>query len=181
MANLILNGSTSGSVTLSSPAVSGTTTLTLPVANGTIITTGSPQSGSVLQVVNATYSTEVTSSSSTYADTNLTASITPKFSTSKVLVIVNQNGVSKEVGNTGVNLKLLRNSTDIISFGVVIGYTNGTVANLIGTTSCSFLDSPATTSSVTYKTQFASNNNIANAKVQQFSATSTIILMEIAA
>ena len=45
MANLILNGSTSGSVTLSSPAVSGTTTLTLPTTSGTIITTGSTFAG----------------------------------------------------------------------------------------------------------------------------------------
>ena len=37
MANLILNGSTSGSVTLSSPAVSGTTTLTLPATTGNVI------------------------------------------------------------------------------------------------------------------------------------------------
>ena len=37
MANLILNGSTSGSVTLSSPAVSGTTTLTLPTTTDTLI------------------------------------------------------------------------------------------------------------------------------------------------
>jgi hypothetical protein len=40
MANLILNGSTSGSVTLSSPAVSGTTTLTLPTSSGTITVAG---------------------------------------------------------------------------------------------------------------------------------------------
>jgi hypothetical protein len=40
MANLILNGSTSGSVTLSSPAVSGTTTLTLPVQTGTVMVNG---------------------------------------------------------------------------------------------------------------------------------------------
>jgi hypothetical protein len=43
MANLILNGSTSGSVTLSSPAVSGTTTLTLPATSGTVITTATGQ------------------------------------------------------------------------------------------------------------------------------------------
>jgi hypothetical protein len=43
MANLILNGSTSGSVTLSSPAVSGTTTLTLPTTSGTVITTATGQ------------------------------------------------------------------------------------------------------------------------------------------
>jgi hypothetical protein len=45
MANLILNGSTSGSVTLSSPAVSGTTTLTLPATSGTVLTTASTING----------------------------------------------------------------------------------------------------------------------------------------
>ena len=45
MANLILNGSTSGSVTLSSPAVSGTTTLTLPTTSGTIALSGGAVSG----------------------------------------------------------------------------------------------------------------------------------------
>ena len=45
MANLILNGSTSGSVTLSSPAVSGSNTLTLPANTGTVITTGSTFAG----------------------------------------------------------------------------------------------------------------------------------------
>jgi hypothetical protein len=43
MASLILNGSTSGSVTLSSPAVSGTTTLTLPTTSGTVVVTSGAQ------------------------------------------------------------------------------------------------------------------------------------------
>jgi hypothetical protein len=37
MAKLILNGSTSGSITLESPAVSGTNTLTLPASTGTVL------------------------------------------------------------------------------------------------------------------------------------------------
>ena len=45
MAKLILNGSTSGSVTLESPAVSGTTTLTLPTTSGTVLTTASTFGG----------------------------------------------------------------------------------------------------------------------------------------
>ena len=43
MASLVLNGNTSGSVTLSSPAVSGTTVLTLPTTSGTVITSASSQ------------------------------------------------------------------------------------------------------------------------------------------
>jgi hypothetical protein len=45
LAKLILNGATSGSITLESPAVSGTTTLTLPTTSGTVITTGSTFAG----------------------------------------------------------------------------------------------------------------------------------------
>ncbi len=45
MASLVLNGNTSGSVTISSPAVSGTTTLTLPTTSGTVLTTGSTFAG----------------------------------------------------------------------------------------------------------------------------------------
>ena len=43
MASLVLNGNTSGSVTISSPAVSGTTTLTLPTTSGTVLTSASSQ------------------------------------------------------------------------------------------------------------------------------------------
>ena len=42
----------------------------------------SPQTGSVLQVVNATYSTVATTTSGTFQDTGLSATITPSFSSS---------------------------------------------------------------------------------------------------
>ena len=45
MAKLILNGATSGSITLESPAVSGSNTLSLPANTGTVITTGSTFAG----------------------------------------------------------------------------------------------------------------------------------------
>jgi len=137
--------------------------------------------GSVLQVVNATYSTQVNYASSTSTDTGLTATITPRFSTSKILIIIDQNGVSKDSNNTGVNLSLQRNGSNILAnFGLVAGFTGGTVSNDIGTVGATYLDSPGTTSSVIYKTQFASNSNNANAIVQQFNCPSTITLMEIA-
>jgi hypothetical protein len=184
MANLILNGSTSGSVTLSSPAVSGTTTLTLPTTSGTVLTNGTNTNfpaGSVLQVVNATYSTETSNSTSTYADTGLTASITPSSTSSKILVLVNQAGVGKNTGNisSAVNVKLLRNSTDICTFAVTIGYTQSNSYNLGFSSTTSYLDSPSTTSSVTYKTQFANGQNAASVRVQTDSSTSTITLLEI--
>ena len=45
MSKLVLNGDTSGSVTLDAPAVSGTTTLTLPTTSGTVLTTASTFGG----------------------------------------------------------------------------------------------------------------------------------------
>jgi hypothetical protein len=47
MASLVLNGNTSGSVTISSPAVSGTTTLTLPATTGTVVI-GTTPSGTIV-------------------------------------------------------------------------------------------------------------------------------------
>jgi hypothetical protein len=45
LAKLILNGATSGSITLESPAVSGSNTLSLPANTGTVITTASTFAG----------------------------------------------------------------------------------------------------------------------------------------
>jgi hypothetical protein len=186
MANLILNGSTSGSVTLSSPAVSGTTTLTLPTTSGTVLTNGTNTNfpaGSVLQVVQGTTTTRVANSTTTYADTTLTASITPKSASNKILVIVHQSGNYKDPGNTtsSTKLRLMRDSTEVSVFGIFTGF-NGTSSSLgVGSSSMGYLDSPATTSSVTYKTQFANQVAAAFVSVQQDNQMSSITLMEIVA
>ena len=140
--------------------------------------------GAVLQVVSATYNTQVSTTTNTYIDTGLTATITPKFATSKVLVIVTLNGVAKDAANAvnAISLRLLKNGTNISLFGIQYGYTASTAFNLIGSSSTQYLDSPATTSATTYKTQFYNNNNVAGAYVQLDSGcTSVITVMEIAA
>jgi hypothetical protein len=139
--------------------------------------------GQVLQVVNATYGTQVTSSSTTLVDTGLTATITPKFSTSKILVLVSQNGCDSSAGNAdnGLTLSLYRNSTLINLFALALGYTNTTLRQ-IQSASTVYLDSPATTSAVTYKTQFGQwNTSVASVAVNANGVSSTITLMEIAA
>jgi hypothetical protein len=139
--------------------------------------------GSVLQVVNATYSTQITTASTTFIDTGLTATITPKFSTSKILVLVSQNGCYKGAGNTYIQLKLLRNGTNLINMESIAVYSNTAVAVGNSASSTNYLDSPATTSATTYKTQFCSGDNSTTVAVQLtngFQPTSTITLMEIA-
>ena len=143
----------------------------------------SPQSNTVLQVVNATTATSASTSLTTFIDTNLTATITPKFATSKILVLVSQQGLYKTSASasSGVNLKLLRNATVVNYFAQGYGYTNTTIENIAGCASTCYLDSPATTSATTYKTQFANFVNASSVYVQGNADTSTITLMEIAA
>jgi hypothetical protein len=140
--------------------------------------------GKVLQVISATYSTEASSSSSTYADTGLTATITPTSATSKILVIFFQNGMYKSQADasTSIGLRLLRDATAIIGkIDDYIAFTNTAVRNSVGSAGATYLDAPSSTSALTYKTQFKSTAATASAIVQQDSATSTITLLEIGA
>jgi hypothetical protein len=164
----------------------GTTGQVLTVAGGVPSwATPAGGGGKVLQVVYGSTSTFAASSSATYADTGLTATITPTLSTSKVLVLVTQNGCAKYTNNTGGDLQLLRDSTSLIVFGRNVGQTGSTATNNIGSVGCQYLDSPATTSATTYKTQFASRAGSAEFDVQDGAAGvtpfSTIVLLEIGA
>jgi hypothetical protein len=179
MSGVIIAGNTSGSVTLDAPAVAGSTVITLPSTSGTMLTNKS--AGTVLQVVNVAYSTQTTSSSSTFADTGLTLSITPTSATSKVLVLVQVAGVHKRTGNTRAQFKLFRNSTEIMYMDDYAADTNTTTNNAVGTVGTTYLDSPATTSSTTYKIQMCSAANTAEVRMNTGGGTSTITLMEIAA
>ena len=141
--------------------------------------------GIVLQVVNATTGTSVSSSSATLTDTTLTASITPKFATSKILVFVNQNGLRKTNSNPSSDMKLVlvRNGSVIVGISLYSFYTNTTLEIRGQTLSTSYLDSPATTSSITYKTQFSNPDaaGVVDVQNEAGNAPSTITLMEIAA
>ena len=138
--------------------------------------------GKVLQVVNAVYGTSTTNNTSTYADTGLTATITPTLATSKILVIVNQGGVTKtnNSSNSGVKIKLMRGASDLLTFSQYECYT-GTAMEVYGSSGTNYLDSPATTSATTYKTQFLNQFNGNGVKVQADGTNSTITLMEIGA
>jgi hypothetical protein len=138
-----------------------------------------PTNGTVLQVVTANYAVEDAKTNSTYGDTGLTATITPKSTSNKILVLVSQNGLFK-TGNTAVNCKLLRGATDLSVFAYGAGLTSTAADNGAGTASCIYLDNPATTFATTYKTQFMSLGNVPSALVQYGSAMSTITLMELA-
>lgn len=154
--------------------VDGTNGLTFPNS------TTQASAGQVLQVVSATFATLTSTSSSTYIDSGLSLSITPKFATSKILVTVVTNDVLKVSSDTYLGLRLVRGSTTIITFAGGASYTQSSATNTTGA-SCTYLDSPATTSSTTYKVQFNSANNTASVQFNSGGATSSMMtLMEIA-
>ena len=137
----------------------------------------------VLQVVQGLTTTGVSNSTITAADTTLTATITPQYNTSQVLVLVSQTGCEKTATNSqnGINLYLLRGATQLQQFAYAGLYTNSTVQG-IGYFGTVFLDSPATTAATTYKTTFANFTAAALVSVQVANITqSTITLVEISA
>ena len=157
----------------------GSTGNVLTVAGGVPTWAAPAGGGKLLQVVAATYATETQSTTSTYVDTGLTATITPSSATSKVLVIMTQNGVAKN-GDTAVNLRLVRGATTLAQIGVLLLSTSTSLYQE-GNGNIAYLDSPATTSATTYKTTFNSGSNISFTRVQNNSSVSSIILMEIGA
>ena len=142
-----------------------------------------PSAGKILQVVNATYGTEVLLMSSTFTDTGLTATITPTSATSTILILVNHTGVYKAYDNAtnSMGIRLMRGATSILEFEKKAGFTNTSIENAVGSASTSYVDSPSTTSATTYKTQFKNFFNGTNVRIQYDNSISTITLLEIGA
>ncbi len=131
--------------------------------------------GKVLQVVTGTQATQVTNTTNTYADTNLSATITPTLSSSKVLVLISQSVQQDGDGAGAVYIQMLRGATQIGTDQSLL-YT-GTNIFKSAFFSANFLDSPATTSATTYKTQIKTNAGNARANID--GGTSQITLLEI--
>lgn len=148
--------------------------------------------GKVLQVVTGTYSTATTVASTTYTDTGLSLSITPTASTSKILVLITQPLYCSSTGKyVMMSLRLLRGATSIyapdqgngIAYGSEFDGISPTYTAIYQMGNMAYLDSPATTSATTYKTQqrLFSTALSAQSFTQPSSSTSSITLLEIGA
>lgn len=118
-----------------------------------------PGGGAVVQVKSYSHTPSgyTTTTSSTYQDTNQTLSITPTSASNKILVIASFNMYAQgnaSIYDTGTLVNLVRNSTQIADAGSYFYHANGTYRTDLGVPAIiTYLDSPATTSSVTYKNQ----------------------------
>jgi len=127
---------------------------TLPAANGgsgrTAVT------GNVLQIVSASTTSSVATTSTSYVDINLSLNITPSATSSKIFVTYTGNNETNGTGGNRLSVQMLRDSTQIADATGVgsLGSENGIVTSA----SLSVLDSPSTTSQITYKMQGKSDD-----------------------
>ena len=165
--------------------LNGTNGITFP--NSTV----QASAGSVLQVVQSVYNSQISTSSTTMSATGFTVSITPKFSTSKILVIITggkpycntnncfgANTLRRSIGGGGYSQ--ITASTYDWSFGSVAGASS--VPH-----SYTYLDSPATTSAIIYQPYYAVDVNTGagtyyfNLIQSSSNPTITVTAMEISA
>ena len=139
--------------------------------------------GHVIQVVNGERTGMSATGGTSYVDTALSATITPKFSNSKILVSVDQYFTFRTAttAERQADFRLLRDSTEI-AFQRINQYTasSSSVHYFGKMSSFEKLDSPSTTSAITYKTQMKLNTGSADIFLSHDNAICTITLMEIA-
>ena len=212
MSKIRLHGSSSGHTDVAPAAAAGNNTVTLPNSAGTLLLTdGSAASltqipaanivgvatggfgNGILQVVQTVKTDTFSRNATAFADiTGLSASITPTFNNSKILVDARIMLAAGHSGGTSTaKLNLVRGSTDI---GQPSGDVNheATIhiwssASYMSSAAMNFLDSPATTSATTYKVQLGADGTAATLYVNRYYGSdnyhgiSTITLMEVAA
>ena len=116
----------------------------------------------ILQVVNATQSTPVSTTSTSFVTANLSATITPSDAASKVLVVC-QISVATKInagsgGNTASSAQIDRGGSSLAITTLERGGASASNTELRSSLSLIYLDSPATTSATTYNTTIRSDN-----------------------
>ena len=186
------NASGTGTLTIAAPNTNTDRTLTLPDSAGTMmltdtgVTTAQMPAGSVIQVVenNQTLARFSTSSTS-FVDTGFFVNITPTSASSKIVINFNCPGMIN--GGNYAYYTIYRDSTDLSDWtnqGFALGGYNS-VGGIWFPVSVTRIDSPASTSQLTYKVYLKSGDASFSAYAGRNGATGTknqvqLIAMEIA-
>jgi hypothetical protein len=175
---------------------------TLDVASGaTLDVTGATvtglSAGKVLQVVSAEYTDATTSTTSTtFVTTGVEASITPSSTSNKILLMASMSlGGSGAMSDNRMNICFLRDTTEIgvpatVASRTSVGRSSSSVAaGQMTEESILYLDSPSSTSAITYKVAFSTrsgyttwlNRSATDASGNAYTTrgASTLVLMEI--
>ena len=148
--------------------------------------------GGIIQIKQTFLNTATsTTTSGSFTDiSGMSVSITPKFNTSKIFVMITLGSISSAAG-ISVGFRLLRDSTAVgnaadttLQSGFTNIYEGGN--NSLFSASHNFLDSPATTSAITYKLQWRNSSgttylNRFSGSSDSYNGSSTITAMEVSA
>jgi len=192
---LRLSGDAAGRIILQgNDTIAADQTFTFPDTGGEIATR---TPGNILQVVFEETEAEVDHTTASFTDTGLTANITPSSANSRILVIINQaydssrssNSVNHAIGVYRDNVLIhegARTTGGGFEYGIVYNGVDATNATMRNRAEITLVDSPSTTSQVTYKSSGAVNSTSSDAVLTtQPSGTNSngksyIILMEVA-
>lgn len=169
----------------------GSTGQVLTVSGGVPAWASPAGGGKILQVVQGTSNTLTSIVSTSFTDSGLSATITPSSTSSRIMVVISQAAtVSRSDSSNWHTYRLVRDGTPIwnndtanrrnlAGFGIY-NVSNQSIKQMY----CgSYVDSPSTTSAVTYKTQWANHTTASAASVecQSENGESSLILLEIGA
>lgn len=128
------------------------------------------------QIALGSTSTGSSTTSTSYVDTGLSATITPASASNKVLVLVMQNFYVSS-GAAGAGMRLLRGSTAVWT-PANLQMSQAPIEWML---TQFYLDQPSTTSAVTYKTQMCSQVSGQTVYAQDGNTESLMYLLEVVA
>ena len=134
--------------------------------------------GKVLQVVEGTHATGVSTTSTSYVTTGLDVDITCSATSSKVLIIASFQG-QQSGSDSPARWTIYRDTSDLDSSGNGFGITRGNVANLFANPAMVLVDSPSSTSELTYTVYMKVGSGTATSNTNN--APGRIIAIEIGA
>ena len=148
-------------------------------ADGT--TQSSAAGGKILQVKQTVVSSQIEGTYTGGAQVCASVDITPASSSNKILVCVNSAGCGSRTADTNWYLYMYRDSTFLMGVDTYVGdsYSGGNTSN----PNAMYLDSPSTTSSITYKIEGTRQGGSGNCVYNHSNgnAKSSITVMEVAA
>ena len=163
-ANNILVGAGASAITSIAPSTTGN--VLTSQADGTWASAAAAGGGKILQVLTASKTDTFSNSTSSFTDvTGLSIAITPANTSNTILIIAQMSvGAGPSTVDNAMWLRLLRDSTDILQGDASGSRTRVTTLMTEASTysgqgtGISFVDSPSTTSAVTYKIQIQPSN-----------------------
>jgi hypothetical protein len=169
---LSVPSSPDGTIKLARGNSGATTADVLTVASDGRLSFDKPPTGSIIQVVGYEFVGATNTTSGSYVDTFMSGSITPRSATSKILIGISSHALR---ASTTLVTNLVRGSTQVCEWGYI-------QQSEWQTLSFQYLDSPASSSSITYKVQIKA---YAGSGTVYFGAgsplVSTLILQEVCA